>query len=146
MNFRMFSNVILMSLLIIAFSNLTILSIDDKNTDSMIIFFLMKPAYAQNSSSVNSTDLGVPSDNPMADLGLSNNSTNSTTVLNPTTTVVNPTTTVSNTTTSTANTTSSQNQVSGATTPEFGSIAPFILILSIVSIVVISARNRLRFN
>ena len=137
MNHKIISNIILMSIFTLTISNFAVLSDDYKNNDSKFIFSFMKPVYAQSAPSDNSTDLGPPSDNPLADLGLSN-STNSTSVTNPAT--------VSNSTTSVANSGSPQNQTSGATTPEFGNIASIILLISIVSIVVISARNRLGFN
>lgn len=80
----------------------------------------MKIAYAQ---SANSTDdysgLGISSDNPMTTVGLTHNSTNST---------------------------SGTNTTSSATTPEFGSIVPIVLAVSIISIILISARTKLRFN
>ena len=129
MNNRMISNVILMSLFILTISNLTILSGDYKDTDSMAIFSFMTPVYAQSTSpgSDNSTDLGGLGNDPLAGLGLDDNSTNSTT----------PATAPSTTT----NANSGTNAV-----PEFGSVAPIILIISIISIVVISSRNRLGFN
>ncbi len=123
MNHKMISCVILMSLFIVTISNLTVLSTDYKNTDSMVAFSVIKSAYAQSTPSDNSTDLGVPSDDPLSDLGLSDNSTNST-----------------------SQTTSIQNPPPGATTPEFGNLAPIILVISIVSILVISTRNRLGFH
>ena len=39
----------------------------------------------------------------------------------------------------------SQSSTSGTTVPEFGSIASMILVLSIISIIIISARTRLKF-
>ena len=79
-------------------------------------------AYAQ--SDTNSSDLGVPMDDPAADLGLSqDNSTNTT-----------------------SGTSTNPSQASTVTTPEFGSMTPIILVISIVSIVILSARTRLGFS
>lgn len=88
----------------------------------------IKPAFAQASD--NSSDLGVPLDNPAADLGL-DNSTNSSSGASP-----------ANSTSGTA-TSAGQNTV---TTPEFGSIAPLVLVISIIGIVIVSARARIGFR
>ena len=40
----------------------------------------------------------------------------------------------------------SDNSTSGATTPEFGPVASIILVLAIVSVIMISARTRLKFS
>jgi predicted secreted protein with PEFG-CTERM motif len=117
-----------MSFFIVTILNMAVLSTDHKNVDSVNIVSFIKPAYAQDPSD-NSSDLGTPSDDPLADLGLSDNSTNATSV--PDSTISNP---------------SPSNQVGGATVPEFGSIAPIILVISLVSIVAISARTKLGFN
>ncbi|HJW19379.1 MAG TPA: PEFG-CTERM sorting domain-containing protein, partial [Candidatus Nitrosotalea sp.] len=114
------SHTILMSLLVVTISNLTISSSDNKNADVMDSFSFMKTAYAQSANSADDySGLGISSDNPMATVGLTHNSTNSTSGANPT---------------------------SSATTPEFGSIVPIVLAVSIISIILISARTKLRFN
>ena len=87
----------------------------------------MKLAYGQTSD--NSSDLGVPTDNPAADLGL-DNSTNSSSGST-------PAGSASGTVTS---------STPAVTTPEFGSIAPIILVIAVISIVIISARTRLGFG
>ena len=78
--------------------------------------------YAQTDT--NSSDLGVPLDDPAADLGLSqDNSTNTT-----------------------SGTSTNSSQTSTVTTPEFGGIAPIILMISVISIVILTARTRLGFS
>ncbi|MGI0061502.1 MAG: PEFG-CTERM sorting domain-containing protein [Nitrosotalea sp.] len=123
MNRRFVSNIILMSLLIVTVSNLTILANDNKNANVMESFSFMKTAYAQNANTTSDdySGLGISQDNPLASVGLSYNSTNSTV-------------------------TSGTNSASGAAVPEFGSIAPIVLVVAIISIVMISARTKLRFN
>lgn len=118
---RLVSTVILMSLFIVTISSLTILTSDNKNTDAMESFSFIKTAYAQNANTSDDySGLGLSSDNPMTTVGLTN-STNSTA-------------------------TSGANLTSSATTPEFGSIVPVVLAVSIISIIMISARTKLRFN
>ena len=84
---------------------------------------------ANGQTSDNSSDLGVPTDNPASDLGL-DNSTNSSSGST-------PTSSASGTVTS---------STPAVTTPEFGSIAPIILVIAVISIVIISARTRLGFG
>jgi predicted secreted protein with PEFG-CTERM motif len=79
----------------------------------------------------NSTDLGGPSGNP-GDLGSLGD--------NPTDLGLTPGGNL------TGNMPSVQNSTGSATTPEFGSIALAVLVLSILSIIIISARTRLRFS
>ena len=86
-------------------------------------------AFAQTSD--NSSDLGVPTDNPAADLGL-DNSTNSSSP----TAATGPA----------SGTATNSSQTSTVTTPEFGSMVPIILVISVMSIVVLSARTRLGIN
>ncbi len=115
------SSVILLSLLVVTVSNLTILTSDDKN-NTMKSFSFIKTAYAQNANtSDDSAGLGISSDNPLASVGLSDNSTNSTVA-------------------------SGTNLTSSVTTPEFGSLVPVILAVSIISIILISARTKLRLD
>ncbi|MDE1812628.1 MAG: PEFG-CTERM sorting domain-containing protein [Thaumarchaeota archaeon] len=120
MTSRLVSTAILLSLFIITISSLTILASDNKNTNAMESFSFIKTAYAQNANTSDDySGLGLSSDNPMSTVGLTN-STNSTTF--------------------------GTNSTSGATIPEFGSIVPIVLAVSIVSIIMISARTKLRFN
>lgn len=123
MNYRLVSNAILVYLLVVTISNLTILTSENKSTNVTESFSFIKTVYAQNANtgSDNTTGLGLSQDNPMATVGLSDNSTNSTT-------------------------TSTTNPTSGATVPEFGSTASIVLVVSIMSIVMISARAKLRLN
>ena len=120
MNHRIISTVVLMSFLVVTSANLLILSISDKSINPNIVetFFFMKSAYAQSPDlgADNSTDLVIPFDNS-TDLGIPQD-----------------------------NSTSDQNQTSSATTPEFGSIAPIVLVISIISIVILSLKTKLGFN
>lgn len=121
MNHKFVLHAILLSLLVATISNLTILASDNKNTNVIESFSFMKTAYAQNANSADDySGLGLSSDNPMSTVGLTND-TNSTTA-------------------------SGTNSTSGATVPEFESIVPIILAVSIISIIAISARAKLRFN
>ncbi len=121
MNRRLASNAILMSLFIVIISSLIILASDNKSINVMASFSFIKIAYAQSANTSDDySGLGLSSDNPMSTVGLTN-STNSTT-------------------------TSGTNSTSSATTPEFGSIVPIVLAVSIISIIMISARTKLRFN
>jgi predicted secreted protein with PEFG-CTERM motif len=118
--------------------------------------FLTRLAYAQSpdvgsdqdiGTGDNSTDLGpLPDDNstnmatapsdPYADLGTipSDNSTDLSPTDNLTSTETTPSTMLP------------QNSTSGVATPEFGPIASAVLVLSLVSIIIISARTRLKFS
>ncbi|MGI0092514.1 MAG: hypothetical protein ACREA8_00260 [Nitrosotalea sp.] len=121
MTSKLVSTAILMSLFIVTVSSLTILASDNKSTNVTGSFSFIKMAYAQNANTSDDySGLGISSDNPMATVGLTN-STNSTTTLG-----TNPT--------------------SSATTPEFENIVPIVLAVSIISIIVMSARTKLRFN
>ena len=82
-----------------------------------------KPAFAQTSS--NSSDLGVPTDDPAAGLGLYNST-------NPSAALENPA--------------SGAGQGTSATVPEFGSVAPVVLAVAAMAIVVASSRSRLGFR
>ncbi|MGI0007218.1 MAG: PEFG-CTERM sorting domain-containing protein [Nitrosotalea sp.] len=119
MDRRFVLRAILMYILVVTISNLTISSSDNKNTNVMDSFSFMKTVYAQSANSADDySGLGISSDNPMATVGLTHNSTNSTSGTNPT----------------------------SATTPEFGSIVPIVLAVSIISIILISARTKLRLD
>ena len=120
MNGKLVSSAILMSVFIVTISSLTILTSDNKNTNAMESFSFIKTAYAQNANTSDDySGLELSSDNPMSTVGLTN-STNSTTF--------------------------GTNSTSNATIPEFGSIVPIVLVVSIISLIVISARTKLRFN
>ena len=125
--------IVLTSILVITTAGL--ISSNGLQSTGNIEFTFVKNAFAQSASGAdNSSDIGISTNDPLAGLGL-DNSTNSTSSTNTTM----PSTSMSNSS-------MSQNQMQSATTPEFGSIAPIILVVSIISIVVISARNRLGFN
>ncbi|GEM_PF-5523490 len=120
MNRRLVLHAILISLLVVTISSLTILSSDNKNTSVMESFSFMKAAYAQSANSADDySGLGISSDNPMATVGLTHNSTNST---------------------------SGTNSASSTAIPEFGNLVPIMLVVSIISIILISAKTKLRFN
>ena len=98
------------------------------------------PLAADNSTnsmpSDNSTDLGMPSDNsttsdlaptdPSADLGMPNDNTTS---------IAGDNTTSSST----------SNLTSNAAVPEFGPLASIVLVISVLSILVFSAKTKLKF-
>jgi predicted secreted protein with PEFG-CTERM motif len=142
-NYTLIPTIALISFLVIAITNLPSLASNDKTFDADNIgVSFMKTAFAQSptASNNNSTDLDSLLQDNSTNLGEStNNSTN------PSTSSADNSTNLS--ASSTENMTqNTQNQTSSATTPEFGNFVPIVLVISIISIVIISARTRLRFN
>ena len=141
MSHRLLSTVIMTSILIVTATGL-VFSSDYNSSANNMEFNFIKNAFAQsandNSSDLssvlpdNSTDFSIPDDNATT------SSPSSGTV------------TLSNMTQSgpsgqnMQSMPSGQTQVPGATTPEFGSIVPIILVISIISVVIVSAKAKLR--
>jgi len=141
MSRRLLSTVIMTSILIVTATGL-VFSSDENNSANSAESNFIKNAFAQsasdNSSDLssvlpdNSTDFSIPDDNATT------SSPSSGTV------------TLSNMTQSgpsgqnMQSMPSGQTQVPGATTPEFGSIVPIILVISIISVVIVSAKAKLR--
>ena len=115
MGIRRISSVLLTSVLVITVAGL-ISSVDSKSFDNI---GFVKSAFAQNAS--NSSDLNGVLPNNSTDFGIpGDNTTNSSSM-------------------SGANTSQTS-----STVPEFGNVAPIILVIAVISIVAISAKTRLK--
>ncbi|MFZ0184417.1 MAG: PEFG-CTERM sorting domain-containing protein [Nitrosotalea sp.] len=126
---------VLFTMAIITFTTLAFTNI------STSIPFVTIPAYAQQTpgtSLPNPADLGLPADNSSSSSASSDNSTDLN-ALSPSTADLGA---VSTNSTNPAYTQTTQS----ATVPEFGPVSLAVLVVSVMSIIIVSARTRLRFS
>ncbi|WP_101477922.1 PEFG-CTERM sorting domain-containing protein [Candidatus Nitrosotalea bavarica] len=141
---RLGSTLFLITLLTLTFTNLAFPNISTSFSS------LSNAAYAQTPRSFganqlpNSTDLGLPSDNSTSSGAPSDNATDLSALSPDNSTDLGAA--LGNNSTSLTNTPQTASPTSSATTPEFGPISLAVLVISIMSIIIISSRTRLRFS
>jgi predicted secreted protein with PEFG-CTERM motif len=141
---RLGTTLFLVAILTLTSTNLAFPNITTLFPSLSIAAYAQTPRGFGGNQLPNSTDLGLPSDNSTGLGSLSDNSTDLSALSPDNSTDLGAA--LADNSSSLTNTPQTSPTSGGATVPEFGPISLVVLVISIMSIIVISARTRLRFS